>query len=249
LAAWRVRRLLRSALSEPRTLLLVENEADTAWVGVGDVAMMPGAGVDPTSLSGAEPPLSPPIVVGTVTRLVWSKGVALAVAAVRRLREKGEDVVLRIAGEADPENPEHVPAAEIEHWRATPGVELFGRINDVSAFWASTHIACLPSRGGEGLPRSLLEAAACRRPIVTSDVPGCVDFVSADIGLVTPRGNTDALAGALRHLIHDPDLRGTMGQAGRAKVEAGYTEKHAAAAALAAWRRVVERRIVWQKNR
>jgi glycosyltransferase involved in cell wall biosynthesis len=239
LVAWRLQRMLRAALREPKTLLLVENEADARWVGVGQSMPMPGAGVDPDQFTIAAEPASPPIVVGVVTRLVRSKGVDLAVAAIRHLRESGEDIVLRIAGAADAENPEHVPAAEIERWRATPGVELVGRTSDVSGFWAGAHIACLPSRGGEGLPRSLLEAAACGRPIVTSDAPGCADFVKTDIGVVAPRDDATALSAALLRLARDGDVRTTMGAAARAKIIASYSEQHAADAALAAWRRVL----------
>jgi glycosyltransferase involved in cell wall biosynthesis len=114
---------------------------------------------------------------------------------------------------------------------------VLGRVEDVAAFWGGAHIACLPSRGGEGLPRSLLEAAACARPIVTTDAPGCRDFVSADMGLVTPRDDLTALAAALRRLAHDKSLRNTMGAAARATVIAAYTEAHAAEVASRAWAR------------
>jgi glycosyltransferase involved in cell wall biosynthesis len=154
------------------------------------------------------------------------------------LRGQGKDVVLRIAGEADRDSPEAVPAAEIERWRALDGVEVLGRVDDVNAFWAGGHIACLPSRGGEGLPRSLLEAAACARPIVTTDAPGCRDLVTADIGVVTPREDVAALTEALQRLVQDKDLRASMGAAARAKIVGGYTETHAAAVASRAWSRV-----------
>src|SRR5690606_6717476 len=141
------------------------------------------------------------IVVGVVTRLIRSKGVDLAVEAVRRLRAEGVNVALRIAGEADAENPGRVSAEEIARWRAQAGVEVLGRVTDVNGFWRHTHIACLPSRGGEGLARSLLEAAACGRPVVTSDTPGCADFVRhKETGLVVCSEDAAALADALRLL-------------------------------------------------
>jgi glycosyltransferase involved in cell wall biosynthesis len=99
----------------------------------------------------------------------------------------------------------------------------------------------LPSRGGEGLPRLLLEAAACGRPIVTTDVPGCADFVlHRQTGLVVPANNAGLLADAIAELAAEEQLRQRMGEAGRARVLAGYTERHAADAAASAWRALLE---------
>ncbi len=160
---------MRAAVAGGEALLLTENEADQKWVEAGAPLpgqwklVMPGAGVDPDAFRPSPEPPPSPIVVGVAARLVRSKGVDLAVAAVTRLRDEGLAIELCVAGAVDPDNPEHVVETELACWRATPGVSLLGRIADVNAFWANAHIACLPSRGGEGLPRSLLEAAACGR--------------------------------------------------------------------------------------
>jgi glycosyltransferase involved in cell wall biosynthesis len=247
LAGVMMQHTLRSALDAPNTILLVENKSDAAWGEAGRVlpmdrvVLMPGAGVDPDKFAiSPEPPGD--IVVGVVARLIQSKGVDLAVAAVEKLRADGRAITLRIAGERDPHNPASVSAEEIARWRATPGVELQGRVSDINAFWAGVHIACLPSRGGEGLPRSLLEAAACGRPIVTTDTPGCADFVvHGQTGLICPRDDVNALSDALRTLSADSALRARMGEAGRARVLSAYTEAHAAACAVSAWRKLVSR--------
>jgi glycosyltransferase involved in cell wall biosynthesis len=238
-----LRTALRRALSKPRSVLLVENTDDRDWLSRdGDhenrTLIMPGAGVNPAEYTPAPEPTEGPIVVGIVARLIWTKGIDLAVAAVQGLREQGEDIVLRIAGGIDAESPEAVPAATIERWRELPGVEVMGRITDVNPFWAGANIACLPSRGGEGLPRSLLEAAACGRPIVTTDAPGCLDFVTDDIGIAAPAQDVDALMQAIQVLAHNAAVRASMGAAGRAKVIAQHTEAHAAEVAARAWRRV-----------
>ncbi len=237
---------LRRAVLGPRAVLLVENTEDRDWLSRdGDLdsraLVLPGAGVDPAAYTPAPEPMQGPIVVGVVARLIWTKGVDLAVAAVQRLRDEGEEIVLRIAGDIDAESPEAVPAAVVQGWRELAGVEVLGRVSDVNRFWAGAHIACLPSRGGEGLPRSLLEAAACGRPIVTTDAPGCLDFVTDDIGIVTPVNNVEALMHALQPLVHGRAMRASMGAAARAKVLAGYTEAHAAEVASQAWRRVSAR--------
>lgn len=228
------------AVRSEGAVLTVENAADRAWVENGRalpderVVLMPGAGVDPEAYVPApEPPA--PIVLGIVARLIASKGVDVAVAAIAGLRKQGFGIELRIAGAPDPDNPEQVSDAEIARWRATDGVSVLGRVDDIAAFWASAHIACLPSRGGEGLPRSLLEAAACARPIVTTDVPGCRDFADG-VGLIAEPGNAGALAEALAQLARDAGLRRKLGAAGRERVCAGYTTRHAANAAARAWR-------------
>lgn len=239
-----LRRLLRAALDAPRTVLAVENAADRAWAEGGRklddarVVTLPGAGVDVSAFSVApEPP--EPVVVGVAARLIHSKGVDVVVDAIARLRAEGLDVSLRIAGDQDHDNPEHVSDAEIVRWQATPGLELLGRVRDISAFWAGAHIACLASRGGEGLPRSIIEAAACGRPVVTTQTPGCEDFVrDAQCGVAVPVNDPAALAVALAKLAGDAALRRQFGAAGRARVAAAYTIAHAADAAAQAWARV-----------
>lgn len=234
-----VRRSLQRAIAEPATVALVENVQDGSWIAGAEaperILPMPGAGVDPEVFAPSPEPARG-IVVGVLSRLIRSKGVDLAVSAVAALRERGVDISLVIGGAADRQNPDCYSEAEIARWCATSGVELLGRVEDAPDFWRSVHIACLPSRGGEGLPRSLLEAAACGRPIVTSDAPGCGDFVAGDeIGLVAPREDVSALADALRRLALDAELRRRLGEAARAKILAGYTEAHAAAVAARAW--------------
>lgn len=239
-----LRSLLRGALDAPRTVLAVENAADRAWVegarALDDarVVQLPGAGVDASAFNVApEPPA--PIIVGVAARLIQTKGVDVVVDAIARLRVEGLDISLRIAGEQDHDNPEHVSDAEIVRWRATPGVELLGRVHDINAFWASTHIACLASRGGEGLPRSIIEAAACGRPVVTTQTPGCEDFVrDAQCGMAVPVDDPAAVAAALAQLAGDAELRRKFGAAGRARVESAYTIAHAADVAAQAWVRV-----------
>ena len=234
--------LLRRGLAHQRSVLMVENTTDRAWAENGRalpdarVVLMPGAGVELEKFTAGPEPAGP-IRIGIASRLIWSKGVDVAVDAVTRLRERGMAVELHIAGAPDSDNPEHVSGAEIERWRAAPGVRLLGRVADVNAFWADMHIACLPSRGGEGLPRSLLEAAACGRPIVTTATPGCADFAGQDdIGILVPPGDVGALADALERVAESRDLRQRMGAAARRRVEAGYTVQHASDCASRAWK-------------
>jgi glycosyltransferase involved in cell wall biosynthesis len=162
--------------------------------------------------------------------------VDVAVTALAELRKSLPDAELCIAGDPDFHNPASFTPDEIEVWRKTPGVKLYGRVTDVPAFWAQMQVACLPSRGGEGLPRSLIEASACGRPVVTTDVPGCRQFVVAgETGFVCPPGDAPALAEAFLRL-RDGDLRRRLGAAGRARVLADYTVDHVADLVSTAWK-------------
>ncbi|MEQ1618325.1 MAG: glycosyltransferase, partial [Terricaulis sp.] len=235
---------MRRAIADGDAMLLVENEADRGWIEAGTplpdarVLLMPGAGVDAEKFKPAAEPAGS-IKIGIASRLVWSKGVDIAVEALRRLRNEGRDFELHIAGGPDRANPEHVPDSEFARWAATSGIVLHGPVNDVAAFWAGVHVACFPSRGGEGLPRSLLEAAACGRAIVAVDTPGCADFVRAgDAGVLVPSEDPDALAAALARFADDAPLRQRLGATARALVLARYTEAHAADCAAEAWARL-----------
>lgn len=233
---------VRAAVEAGRAVLTVENDADRRWIEAGAalpkerVVLMPGAGVD-AALFSHRPEPDGPLVVGVAARLVWSKGVDIVVDAVQRLRSRGVAVQLRVAGAPDASNKEQVSVRDLGRWSALPGVGLLGPVADISAFWAGAHIACLASRGGEGLPRSLIEAAACGRPAVTTATPGCADFVrDGETGLITPPNDAGALASALAQLAADGALRRRMGAAARARVLDGYTEAHAADSAARAWR-------------
>lgn len=190
-----------------------------------------GAGIDPDHFAPLPPPPADgPVRAAIVARMVWSKGVDVAVEAVRALRSRGVAVELLLAGAPDPSNPNAIGEDTLRGWSAEPGIRWLGPQNDVREVWKQAHIALLPTRGGEGLPRTLLEAAACARPLVTTDVPGCRSLVRDGVeGFVVPPGDSAALAAALERLAADPDARARMGAAARARVENGYREADVAA--------------------
>ena len=190
------------------------------------VTIVGGAGVDPVALPEMPLPGQPPLRVALVARMLWSKGVDIAVEAVRLARREGAEVELSLYGAPDPSNPKAVPQAGLEAWGREDGIGWHGHAGDVGAVWRAHHVACLPSRGGEGLPRTLLEAAACGRAMVTTDVPGCRSFVEDGIsGIVVPPGDARALAAAFVKLAADPQAVSRMGRAARAKVLSGHTER------------------------
>jgi glycosyltransferase involved in cell wall biosynthesis len=228
--AQRAIRLLVQGLETRQTRYLFENTDDPRLIGLdpagANVTIVGGAGVDPEALTPSPLPPQPPLKVAVVARMLWSKGIDLAVEAVRQARAKGAPVELSLYGAPDPSNPKAIPEKTLKEWSAEPGVAWHGATRDVAAVWRDHHVACLPSRGGEGLPRTLLEAAACGRAIVTSDVPGCRTLVRHDAeGLIVPPGDATSLAKALAALAGDPQRVARMGETARARVLDGFTER------------------------
>jgi len=223
-------RLLIRGIETPKTRYLFENTDDPRLLGLDPAApkvtIVGGAGIDPEALVPSPLPAQPPLKVALVARMLWSKGVDLAVEAVRAARAEGAEIELSLYGAPDPSNPRAVPEETLKAWGAEPGVSWHGPTRDVAAVWRDHHVACLPSRGGEGLPRTLLEAAACGRAIVTTDVPGCRTLVRDGVeGLIVPPDDFSALAEALLSLARDPERLARMGAAARIRVLDGFTEQ------------------------
>ena len=228
--AQRAVRLLVRGLETRQTRYVFENADDPKLLGLDpageNVVILGGAGIDPEALRPAPLPPQPPLKVAIVARMLWSKGIDVAVEAVRSARAQGAAVELSLYGAPDPANPKSIPDETLKAWAAEPGIAWHGRTEDVAAVWRDHHVACLPSRGGEGLPRTLLEAAACGRAIVTTDVPGCRTLVrDGTEGRLVPAGDAAGLAEALSDLSRQPDLVARMGAAARARVLDGFTER------------------------
>ncbi len=223
-------RLLMRSLQTGRTRYVFENTDDPKLLGLDPtgarVTILGGAGVDPELFKPEPLPAQPPLKVAVVARMLWSKGIDVAVEAVRMARAKGAPIELSLYGAPDPSNPKAIPEATLKAWSAEPGIAWHGATRDIAGVWREHHVACLPSRGGEGLPRTLLEAAACGRAIVTTDVPGCRTLVRHDVeGLLVPPGDAAALSEALMTLAREPDRIARMGAAARARVLDGFTER------------------------
>ncbi|MFC4170991.1 glycosyltransferase family 4 protein [Microvirga sp. GCM10011540] len=228
--AQRAIRLLVRGLETRGTRYLFENTDDPRLIGLDpagpNVTIVGGAGIDPEALKPAPLPPQPPLRVAVVARMLWSKGVDLAVEAVRQARARGAAVELSLYGAPDPSNPKAIPEKTLKEWAAEPGISWHGATRDVAAVWRGHHVACLPSRGGEGLPRTLLEAASCGRAILTTDVPGCRTLVRHGVeGMLVPAGNAADLADALTDLAGDPGRVARLGEAARARVLDGFTER------------------------
>ncbi len=239
-----LRGALRWVLGARGSLCLTQNPDDSAFIaGLGvdrrRIAVIPGSGVD-TARFAPTPEPDGPIRVAMVSRMLWDKGVGEFVAAARLARPRDPDLRFVLVGAPDESNPAAVPAARLEAWRGEGLVEWRGRSADIAAVWRESHIAVLPSYYGEGLPKSLLEAAACGRPIVAADAPGSREIArDGETALLVPPRDADALAGAVLRLAGDAALRARLGAAGRALVEREFSEARIAAETLALWRRLL----------
>jgi glycosyltransferase involved in cell wall biosynthesis len=215
--------MLRILLARSRSAVLVQNSDDRALVerlGIerDRIELIPGSGVDTATLKPLSEPAEP-ITVAFVGRLVESKGIRTLIAAHERLCRRGRDIRLLVAGTPDPANPTSIAEREIESWARHTNVSVLGFVEDIAALWARAHIAVLPSHR-EGLPLSLLEAAACGRPLIATDVPGCRAIARSGInGFLVPLGDSAALADAIDGLAADATLRRKFGRASRELVE------------------------------
>ena len=219
--------LLGFLLQRPGTMVLVQNPDDGAMVerlGVAKdrIALIPGSGVDIELLTPLTEP-DGPFTVAFVGRLLYDKGVEALVRAHEILNKRGLRVRALLAGVPDPSNPASIPEPTLAHWRQRENLVLIGHVEDVRTVWAKAHVAILPSRR-EGLPKSLLEAAACGRPLIASDVPGCREIARHGVNaLLVPPDDPEALAHAIATLMNDPDLRIRFGRVSRQIVVADFS--------------------------
>jgi glycosyltransferase involved in cell wall biosynthesis len=158
--------LLKVLLTRPNNAVLVQNGDDRAAIEALDIEadrifLVAGSGVDTDALKPLPEPKGS-VTVAFVGRLLDDKGVRTLIAAHNILDRRGRPIRLLLAGDPDPANPASIPVLEIERWKLQPSITVLGHVSDIREVWAAAHIAVLPSRR-EGLPKSLLEAAACNK--------------------------------------------------------------------------------------
>lgn len=203
------------------------------------IILIPGSGVDCSRFS-PHPEPEGEIVAVCVARMLRDKGIHELVEAARLLRARGSPLRIRLVGGSDA-NPSSIAAAQLDQWSAEGIVEVAGPSTDIPGEYARAHIAVLPSYR-EGLPKSLLEAAACGRPIVTTDVPGCRSIChDGENGLLVQPRNAVALADALMRLGQDATMRNRMGKAGRQRLIQQFSQEIIAEKTLSLYGDMFER--------
>ncbi|HEY6970718.1 MAG TPA: glycosyltransferase family 4 protein [Candidatus Angelobacter sp.] len=212
---------MRFLLNRPQSHLLLQNREDKD-VLMGKLKVPPekitvirGSGVNVEVFQPTTEPIGTPVVL-LASRMLWIKGVQQFVAAAQMLRKKGLSPRFILAGDGDPNSPSCVPRQELLDWQNSGAVEWWGHNQDMTAVFRQANVVCLPSHGGEGVPKVLMEAAASGRAIITTDVPGCRDIVRDGVnGLLVPPKDVPALAHAIEKLLNDPPQREQMAIHGR----------------------------------
>lgn len=175
--------------------------------------MIKGSGVDLTKYKVVKQPDGEPVVM-LLARLLVDKGVIEFVDAARLLKSQNIACRMVLVGDID-ENPKSVSITQLKNWVDDGLIEYWGFSDNVSETYAKSNIVVLPSYR-EGLPKSLIEAAACGRAVITTDVPGCRDAIIPDVtGLLVPVKDSAALAKAITKLCVDIELCNRFGAAGR----------------------------------
>lgn len=226
--------LLRLALGGQRARLILQNPDDVALFqqsGLVDperVRLIPGSGVDCHRFVPVERACAPAekrFRVVLPARLLWDKGLAEFVDAARQLLGEGRAIEFLLAGEPDPGNPAAASEETIRAWMNEGLVTWLGHVDDMPRLYQSVDAVVLPSYR-EGLPKGLIEAAACGLPLVTTDVPGCREVVTNELdGLLVPAKDAVALARAVARLQDDTALRERLGNAARAKALREFDER------------------------
>lgn len=208
------------SLRHPHQKIIFHNDDDRMLfanrkiVALNQSTVVPGSGVDVEHYTLLNEPPGVPVVV-LPARMLRDKGVGEFVAAATILKIAGVQAKFILAGDTDPENPSAIAESVLHQWNKEGNIEWIGHELNMRKIYAVCHIVCLPSYR-EGLARVLIEAAACGRAVVTTDVPGCRDaIVSDETGLLVPPHDAQLLADALQKLILNGTLRHQMGHKGR----------------------------------
>ncbi len=225
--------------------VIFENEGDRGYflknrlVQARKSHLIAGVGVDVDHFTVFPEPAEPPVVLFPA-RMLWDKGVGVLVEAARLLHTR-QKVRIVLVGMPDPGNPTSIDEAMLRRWQQEKLVEYWGWKEDMKAVYQQSHIVTLPSLY-EGVPTALLEAAACGKPLVATDIPGCRAIVKDGInGFLVPVHDHQALADALEKLIINSSLRKKMELASRHLVLEQFTDTSVNEATWAVYQELIAR--------
>jgi glycosyltransferase involved in cell wall biosynthesis len=233
--------LLRILLNRPGGRLILQNSDDARLLieerlaAPERIAVIRGSGVDTSAFKPGAEAVGVPVAV-LASRMLWDKGVGELVEAARILKTRGAPVRVLLLGNPDPENPASIPVNRLKAWHEEGVVTWSAYVSGMPEVLRRCHIAVLPSYR-EGLPKSLLEAAAAGLPIVASDVPGCREIAKpGENAILVPVKDAAALADAIERLARDAELRRRLGRRGREIAESQFAEEIVVAQTLALYR-------------
>jgi len=199
-----------------------------------------GSGVDSKTFLPT-PFLENPKRVALVARMIEPKGISDFVAAAEIIWEIDQTHRFILVGDTDRENSSGISSDVLLEYSKQPNIEWWGHVNDIKTVWDKCRIACLPTKYPEGIPMSLLEAASCGRPLVATDVPGCIEIVNDGVnGIVIPTNSPRALATALVYLLDNDDVCKIYGAKSRQLVVDKFDKSIIQSETLALYKEVLQ---------
>ena len=239
-------RALTTLLRLSQSVVIFQNKDDRELlleegvVEIQQARIIPGSGVDTKNFDVRPSAEECPIVM-LASRMLWDKGIGEFVEASRHLKQKGLAARYVLVGRCDEHNPAAIEPTQLRQWVEEGVVEWWEHRDEMSQTLASAAIVVLPSYR-EGLPKVLLEAAACGKPLIATDVPGCRDIVTHGVnGLLVPARDSAALAAAIDTLLRDSSRRATMGVAGREAVTRMFSVEKIAGQVVDLYRELLAR--------
>lgn len=215
----------------PNWRVIFQNKDDAHYfqkqrlVTANQTIIIPGSGVDITHFTPRKEPEDGPITVVLAARMIFNKGIREFMKAAARF-ENDPNLHFMLVGSPDAANPTSISTDILQDWHTRPNATWHSHQDDIRPIFRQAHIICLPSHGGEGVPKVLIEAASMACPIITTDVPGCRDIVQhKTTGLLVPLKDVDALCRAIVELAQNKELRITMGEKARELVESGFSQE------------------------
>jgi glycosyltransferase involved in cell wall biosynthesis len=222
--------LLTCLLRTKQVHVIVQNPEDYAEIAPlahpQQTHLFLGAGVNTQVFQPSDTPPLPPFVVTHVSRLLWSKGVGDLVEAARLLMAKNIPIQVQVVGTPDTENPNAIEQEILTQWQQEGIITWLGQRDDIQHIYQQSHVAVLASYYREGIPKSLLEALACGKPIITCDMPGCrLTVQNGENGFLIPPKNPHQLAKALEILYKNQELREKMARKSRTLALEKFSEE------------------------
>ncbi|MBY8096159.1 glycosyltransferase family 4 protein [Vibrio fluvialis] len=222
--------VLYKMISTPQSHFVFENSEDSELfksLGIlkySNGTVIKGAGIDLNRFKPSSPPNNGSILFAA--RLLQDKGLGCLVEAQKLLKQQGCHFSLNVAGIIDNDVSSAIPLSQIEAWAKNGDINWLGNVKDMPNLISQNEVICLPTTYGEGVPRILIEAASCQRPIIATDVAGCREIVSHGVNgyLVAPK-DAVMLAHFLRNLLEDKNKLITFGANGRKKVEQEFSQE------------------------
>lgn len=227
LLRWLALRLYALALKHPRSRVVFQNTSDrdvllkAGVVRSEQAVLIRGSGVELQAFDYVPEPVGTPVAL-MVSRLLVDKGINEFIQAAEQSQLQGNNLIWQVAGSPDKGNPASITAEQMTAWHQSGVIQWLGEQTNIAELYHKAHIAVLPSYR-EGLPKSLIEAAACGRAVVTTDVPGCRDAIEPNVtGLLVPAQDAQALYEATLRLAQNETLRHQFGRAGRDLAERAF---------------------------